>query len=128
MGYTSPQDFQKLISENMIKNCPLTVEDVISANKIYGRDKHAQKVKTTRTQPTRVVANYVKLPPSVLEKNKYVTLSIDIIYVNRIPFVTTISCNIKFTTVKAIQNRNKDQLVQSIKNVLPTYIQRGLQV
>ena len=49
-------------------------------------------------------------------------------YVNRIPFVTTISRNIKFTAVEAIQNRMKDQLVQSIKNVLPIYTQRGLQV
>ena len=128
MGYPSPRDFQKLISENMILNCPVTVEDVIRADKIYGRDIHSLKVKTTRTQPTQVITDYVKLPPSVLEKNKHVTLSIDIMYVNRIPFVTTISRNIKFTTVKAIQNRTKSQLVQSIKNVLPIYTQRGLQV
>ena len=57
----------------------------------------------------------------MLEKNKHVTLSIDIMYVNIIPFVTKISSNIKFTTVKAIQNRTKAQLVQSIKNVLPIY-------
>ena len=64
----------------------------------------------------------------MLEKNKHVTLSIDIIYANRIPFVTTFSRNIKFTTVKAIQNRTKAQLVQSIKNVLPIYTQQGLHV
>ena len=64
----------------------------------------------------------------MLEKNKHVTLSIDIMYVNRIPFVTTFSRNIKFTTVEAIQNRTKAQLVQSIKNMLPIYTQLGLQV
>ena len=64
----------------------------------------------------------------MLENNKHVTLSIDIVYVNRIPFVTTFSRNIKFTTVEAIQNRTKAQLVQSIKDVLPLYAQRGLQV
>ena len=71
---------------------------------------------------------FSRTPPSVLEKNKHVTLSIDIMYVNRIPFMTTFSRNIKLTTVKAIQNRTKYQLVQSIKNVLPIYTQRGLQV
>ena len=64
----------------------------------------------------------------MLEKNKHVTLSIDIMYVNRIPFVNKFSRNIKFTTVEAIQNRTKAQLVQSIKNVLPIYTQQGLQV
>ena len=49
-------------------------------------------------------------------------------YVNRIPFVNTFSRNIKFTTVEAIQNRKKAQLLQSIKNVLPIYTQRSLQV
>ena len=38
VGYPSPRDFQKLTSENMIMNCPVTVEDVIRADKIYGRD------------------------------------------------------------------------------------------
>ena len=112
----------------MILNCPVTVEDVIRADKIYGRDIHSLKGKKTRTQPTWLVTDYVEIPPSVLEKNKYMTLSIDIMYVNRIPFVTTFSRNIKFTTVKAIQNRTKVQLVQSIKNVLPIYTQRSLQV
>ena len=49
-------------------------------------------------------------------------------YVNRIPFLTTFSRNIKFTTAEAIKNRTKAQLVQSIKNVLPIYTQRVLQV
>ena len=105
----------------------MTVEDVIRSDKIYGRDIHSLKGKTTRTQPTRLVTDYVEIPPSVLKKNKHVTLSIGIMYVNRIPFVTTISRNIKFTTVEAIQNRTKAQLVQSIKNVLPIYTKRGLQ-
>ena len=108
----------------MILNCPVTVEDFIRADKIYGRDINSLKGKTTRTQPTRLVTDYVKIPPSVLEKNKHVTLSIDIMYVNRTPFMTTISRNIKFTTVEAIQNRMKPQLMQSIKKVLPIYTQR----
>ena len=36
VGYPSPRDFQKLIYENMILNCPVTVEDFIRADKIYG--------------------------------------------------------------------------------------------
>ena len=46
------------------------------------------KGKTTHTQTTRLVTDYVEIPPSVLEKNKHVTLIIDIMYVNRILFVT----------------------------------------
>ena len=107
----------------MILNFPVTVEDVICADKIYGQNIHSLKGKMTRTHPTGLVTDYVKIPPSVLEKNKHVTLSIYIMYVKRILFVTTFSHNIKCTTVKAIQNRTKAQLVHSIKNLLSIYIQ-----
>ena len=43
VGYPSPRDFQKLIAKNMILNCPVTVEDVIHADKIYGQDIHSLK-------------------------------------------------------------------------------------
>ena len=59
---------------------------------------------------------------------RLVTYYVEIMYVNRIPFVTTFSCNINFTTVKAIQNRTKSQLVQNTNNMLPIYTQLGLQV
>ena len=62
----------------MILNCPVTVEDVICADKFYGLDLHSLKGKNTHTQPTRLVTDYVEIPPSVMEKNKHVTLSIDI--------------------------------------------------
>ena len=62
----------------MILDCPVTVEDVIRTDKIYGRDIHDLKGKTTRTKPTRLVTDDVNIPPNVLENNKHVTLSIDI--------------------------------------------------
>ena len=49
-------------------------------------------------------------------------------FVNKIPFVTTISRHIKFTTVEAIQKRKKSQLSECIKNVIAIYTQRGFKV
>ena len=49
-------------------------------------------------------------------------------YVNKIPFVTTISQHVKFTTVEAIQKRTKAQLSKCIKNVVAIYTQRGFKV
>ena len=49
VGYPSPRDIQKLKAENMILNCPVTVEDVIRVNKTYGRYIHSLKGKRTCT-------------------------------------------------------------------------------
>ena len=49
-------------------------------------------------------------------------------FVNKIPFVTTISRHIKFTTVESIQNRTKLHLSEFIKNVIAIYTQRGFKV
>ena len=86
------------------------------------------KGNTTRSKPKEVVTDYMEIPKSILESNKNITLSIDIMYVNKIPFVTTISRHVKFTTVEAIQRRTKAQLVKFIKNVVAIYNQRGFKV
>ena len=102
VGYPSARDFQNIISNNLILNCPATASDVAWADKIYGKDIHALKVKTTRTKPKPVVINYMVMPKSILENNKDITLSIDIMFVNKITFVTTISRHVKFKTVEVI--------------------------
>ena len=109
VGYPSARDFQQIISKNLILNCPVTASDVARAENFYGKDIHALKGKTTRTKPKPVVIDYMVMPKNILENIKNITLSIDIMFVNKIPFVTTISRHIKFTTVEVIQKRTKSQ-------------------
>jgi hypothetical protein len=51
LGYPSMKDFKWVIQSNQIKDCPVTVDDVIAANKIWGKDIAAITGKTTRTRP-----------------------------------------------------------------------------
>ena len=105
VGYPYSRDFQQMISQDLIMNCPVNVSDVARAVKIYGKDIHILKVKKTRSKPKQVVIDYMEMPKSTLESNNNITLSIDIMFVNKIPFVTTISRHIKFTTFETIQKR-----------------------
>ena len=106
----------------------MTVSDFARSDKIYGKDIHALKGKTNRSKPKKMVINYMELPKSILDSNRNITLSIDIMYVNKIPFVTTISRHVKFTTVEVIQKRTKSQLSECIKNVVAIYTQRSFKV
>jgi len=45
------------------------------------------------------------LPEELFERHKNITLSIDIMYINKvIPFIITTSCNIHFGTAEMIKN------------------------
>ena len=105
VGYPSAGDFHQIIAQNLIQNCPVTVGDVAWSDKIYGKNIHDLKGKTTRSKPKEVVTNYMEIPKIILESNKNITLSIDIMYVKKIPFLNTISRYGKFTTVEAIQRQ-----------------------
>ena len=54
--------------------------------------------------------------------------STDIIFINKLPFIVSISRGIKSTTVEYISNRNKESLINSINKIVNNYKSRGLTV
>ena len=47
-GYPTMKDFIAMIKNNMLMNCPVTVEDIKNAENIFGPDIHVLKGKTVR--------------------------------------------------------------------------------
>ena len=118
-----------MIKKKMIMKCPVTIEDVRRDEKINGPSIQALKVKTIRTKPSPVVASdYVAVPHAIFEENRNVTLSVDVMFVNRIPFLTSINRHFKFTTAETLHNRTTSQLVQCVTNVKALYTKRGFNV
>ena len=93
VGRPSPRDFRNMIRGHMINNCPVTTEDIDNADIIYGPDVPALKGKTVRTQSQPVTTDVVKIPPEILSLHKNVTLTGDVMFVNGIPFLVTLSRN-----------------------------------
>ena len=124
-GYPSIKDFANMVKGNMIMNCPVTIEDLMRATKINGPRVQELKVKTILTQPSPVVSDYVAFPHAIFEESRNVTLSVDLMFFNRIPFLTSISRHLKFTTADNLHNRTTIQLVQCVTNVKALYTKRG---
>ena len=74
------------------------------------------------------MSDYVAVPHVIFEENRNVTLSVDVMFVNKIPFLTSISRHIKFTTAETLHNRTTSQLAQSVKNLKALYTKRGFNV
>jgi hypothetical protein len=97
VGYPSPKDFKNMVRANMIRNCPVTPSSISAAHKIFGPNIASLKGKTTRRTPQPVLTNYVQIPKEMLELNKDVTLAVDVMFVDGIPFAVSLSRKIKFT-------------------------------
>ena len=51
VGRPSDNDFIRILKESSLPNCPVTPQDVVIANKLFGPDVGALKGKTTRRSP-----------------------------------------------------------------------------
>lgn len=122
LGFPSTRTFLKVIDNKLLPNCPITKQDVIAAEDIFGP---ALKGKTTRRRPDAVQVNLVDIPHDIVARYREVVLAVDIMYVNGVMFFMTVSRNIKFGTAELVLSKSNKKLFNAIKQVQKTYRQRG---
>jgi hypothetical protein len=86
LSYPSLKDFKWVIRSKQIKDCLVTVQDVDVALKILGTNMTALKGKTTQSKPNLVAKDFVKVPVELLKLHEEVFLTVDIFFLNKIPF------------------------------------------
>jgi hypothetical protein len=128
IGRPSTKDFIRIVSNNQLLNCPVTKADIMAAEDIFGTEVGSLKGKTTRRQPHAMKSLVEPLPPSIMDRYQNVTLCVDIMFVNEIPMLVTLSRNIKFATVEGLSKRNTANLMKGIKSVISIYQQARFKV
>jgi hypothetical protein len=106
-----------ILRSNQIKDSPLTVEDDMVAYKIWGPSVAAPKGKTVWKRPEPVKTDIVSIPNGIRELHKEATLTIDIFFVNKIPFFLTLCRVLYFTTVTHLPDRSLDQIFKALKSI-----------
>ena len=128
VGRLSDKDLIKILKTSNLPNCPVTPRDVLIANKLFGPNVGALKGKTTRQGPPIVDSPVSVDTTSILKYYGEVTLCVDLMYVNKVPFLVALSRNIKFGTMEAVANRKEATLVKCIKGVVSLYWKAGFKV
>ena len=128
IGRPSDKDFIKTLKTSSLPNCPVTPRDMIFTNKLFGPDVGDLKGKTTRRGPPIVDSPVAVDTTSILEHYGEVTLCVDLMYVNKVPLLVTLSRNIKFGTMEAVADRKETTLLKSIKGVISLYKKAGFKV
>ena len=106
----------------------MTRQDVINAEKIWGPDVGALKGKTTRKKGKHFKTKLYAIPTEIMSKYQEVTICGDVMFVNQIPFLVTISRHLKFGTVEMLRKTNNATMVKAIEQVKQVYNMRGFKV
>ena len=128
LAFPSMTDYKWILQSNQIEECPISLEDAKVAEKIWGPNIAALKGKTTRSKPEPVKTDIVQIPVQLRVEQKMVTISMDVFFVNKIPFLITLSRNICFTTVTHLSNRKIETIFNEFKPIFIYYLQRGFQI
>eukprot|EP00957_Ditylum_brightwellii_P115784 8831541-Ditylum_brightwellii.AAC.1 len=72
-----------MVKWSMIKNFPVTVEDIENANNTFKVNAMLLKGKTIRKIQDQVTMDYVSVPTEIIKIHKNVNLDINVLYVNK---------------------------------------------
>ena len=128
IGRPSTKTFLSIVDKNLLPNCPVTRNDIIAAEYIFGPDVGSLKGKTVQKSSSPVQMRHTNVPESIMSRYKEVTVAGDIMFVNKLPFFVTISRHIKFSTSEFLTNQKTDTIFKAIKRVHQTYCKRGFRI
>lgn len=113
----SLRTFMRVVSSKRLKNCPFTCDDILAAEDIFGPDIGMLKG-----------IHLVLIPAVIMEKYRSVTLSANVLKVNKIPFLMSISHALHFGTVQLLNNQKTGTMLGAIQNICALYAHRGFKV
>jgi hypothetical protein len=128
VGKPTTELFKTLIKMNAIKNCPMTTEDVNNTEKIFGANMSSLRGKLTRRKSTPVQEDIVEIPVELISHYRETDLCIDIMYVNKCGFMTTIDQTIQFRSALPIENRTHEEYYRVLDMVLQLYNSAGFHI
>ena len=123
----SDEDLSNAIENNVIGNKNFTRQYVLNANKLFGSDIASLKGKTVRRKSKlpREDAS-IEISPAIIERFKEgITLSINIMHVNKVSFLVLRSYHLNYYQCIPIRKKGKEYILKAIEEMCNEYKQRG---
>ena len=98
VGYLPERKISIMVSSNMKTNSTVTSHKIQNSNKIFGPDIPSMKGKSFRRRPKSAVRDYVEILEEILRMKTDLEVLVDVIFVNKLPFLVSTSKILKFTT------------------------------
>jgi hypothetical protein len=128
MNWPSTSDFKSYVSNNCIRNSPVTLDDINRADIIYGPAKPLLAGKMVRTQPKGHQIERVPLPLVISTHHKELQLYFDFFYVNGYLFLATKTSKVNFITATPMKSRSTNAIIEALSNIINMYKSRGFTI
>ena len=116
------------IAISHLRNCPFTKEDIRAADDIFRPNLGSLKGKTIWRPNKHVQATTSRVPHSILKLHRDVVLSMDIVFMNKLPFLVMLSHNLQFSMVESLPNHQVGTVTMCLKKVIQLYHHHGFHV
>ena len=114
LGFVSTQTLCKMIQTGQLLNCEVTPDDVRRAEEIYGQDIAEIKGKSTLSKAPAI--DLTKTIPELVEDQ---VAHVDIMFVNKKPFLITVFTETEYTMVTRIKSRQAKDIAPALsKHIL----------
>mmetsp|Transcript_2109 Transcript_2109/g.4550 ORF Transcript_2109/g.4550 Transcript_2109/m.4550 type:complete len:337 (+) Transcript_2109:1032-2042(+) len=128
MGFPSEQDMIQMVRRGMVSKCPISVADIRAARDIFGPDVASLKGKTVRHRSPAVQLDFVEAPDEIYDRNRDVVLELDIMKVNGLPFLVSVSLRIDLVTAEFMPSMTIPKLRAGVERAIRVYQNKGLNV
>jgi hypothetical protein len=124
-GHPSDAQFQTMISNNSIKNCPIRPKHTSNAHSIFGPSIAGVQGKTVCRPPKQVEAAWSRIPDDYHHLHKFVVLTADVMFVNGFIFLATLSQKMRLATAEQLPTCTARQLNSSLTKIVRLYAHTG---
>ena len=113
-----------------VQGCGIDWRHMKIANEIYDpSNKHALQGKIVQqTNKIPRDSSYIGITPSILQHCKEVSLGVDVLFINKVPYLFAISKHIKFIQCLCIRNQSCNLYIDSIRIMKTVYKMQGFKV
>ena len=123
VGHPTDREFLRMVRSGMIVDCPVTPTAVLNSNPFFDLPPEGERGRTVRTIPESVAVNHVRIPRAILKRHQRVTLAIDVMFVNGVPFLVRLWRGLNLITAKYSPSCTAKQLAVGIHPVMDVNLQ-----
>jgi hypothetical protein len=125
VGTRTMDNFKSLLRMNIIKNCPVTVEDANITDQMFGPDMSSLKGKSTWRKPKPVRQDLIKILKELITKHQKIELCMDTIYVTECGWLMAIDKTMEFRSLVPMDTKQHDEYYRALDKKLRHYNNAG---